>query len=100
MTDDRGARRAAIAGANNVLLRQADVVNALDAARAAMSTIVQDARNFRAQSNSSLDSISDEALRQSVGQKPRHDTGRDAGARIDRRPLSTTPHRSFESDAL
>lgn len=48
------------------------VRTALQAAQTTMGMIVQDARNFRSQSNSSLETISDRALRESVGLKPRY----------------------------
>lgn len=56
--------------ARNDLLAYAGVETALRTAQATMGAIVQDAREFRLQSNSSLETISDRALRESVGSKP------------------------------
>ncbi len=60
-------------GSDNHLLGVAAVRAAVQRAQHTMGLIVQDARDFRFQSNSSLQSIGDKALRESVGARSRHD---------------------------
>ena len=71
--------------AGNDLLDLAGVKSAMQNAQATMGAIVQDARRFRLQSNSSLETISDRALRGSVGSRPGY------GGNLRVEPTSDTP---------